>query len=227
MPHMPGHPAAPPPGGMPSASGEMAPRARPGRPAPGQPAAPQTATPEEVAAAQQAEQEARLDAMAKMAPQPDERGYSVGAMKALGKAEADALAFLSDNLVPEAQLDVLRDWDAPKEALEGGRWQRPLPPELFLPLVVLFEGARQLGFEEQYALVPSDLVKEAGLRLVTAKVEKMGKDKALKKAGAPAPQARQPVPPQRGRAAPQTAAPQPGGAQSGAEREAILMEAAG
>jgi hypothetical protein len=112
-----------------------------------------------------------------MAPQP-EKPYPIAALKTLGKEVAKAYDELSDGQVPEEMTDALSKWEPP-----GGEksWPQPLPPDLFIPTFLLFDTAQKLGSDHK--LEPEKLATVGGLRMVTADVKKLGKDKALKEAG--------------------------------------------
>ena len=115
----------------------------------------------------QQEQMAQVEAIASSAPQP-EKPYSTKLIKKL----ADTINKLIDK-VDKEMADV-------EYVSEGPKHEGPLPPEVYVPLVLVLGFASQLGFEK-YQMDPATLVNDAALRKAQGIVKMMAKDKDLVK----------------------------------------------
>ena len=113
----------------------------------------------------QQEQMAQVEALAASAPQP-EKPYSTKLIKKL----ADEINKMIDK-VDKEMADI-------EYVPEGPKHDGPLPPEVFVPLVLVLGFASQLGFEK-YQMDPATLVNDAALRKAQGLVKMMSKDKDL------------------------------------------------
>ena len=112
------------------------------------------------------EQAARMQAVAAAAPEPSE-AYDVKLInKLVDELNALASKALGEGAVPEIVFDA-----------EGEtKWARPLPGNIFVPLVAVNEMATQMKFDK-YTFDPMELDSNAGLRTASAKVRQMHSDK--------------------------------------------------
>jgi len=112
------------------------------------------------------EQAARMQAVASSAPEPSE-AYDVKLVnKLVDELNALANKALGEGSVPEIVFDA-----------EGEtKWARPLPGNVFVPLVAVNEMATEMGFDK-YTFDPAELGSNAGLRSAAAKVRQMHSDK--------------------------------------------------
>ena len=155
----PGEPGAPP---MPPAGPGAAPMPGPGPMGP--PPGPMPGGPEDEAMA-------RVADLASQAPQP-KKPYSVKALQTLIGQMNDTIDELGGGDLPDLEVDF------------GGekRWDQPLPPDLFVPLVALSEAVKLVAggeFAEKYAFDPLEIVDDVQVRKATAQLRRMAKDKKL------------------------------------------------
>lgn len=143
----------------PEAGGAMPPQAAP----------PQGATPEQAAAAGQQEQMAQIEAIAASAPQP-EKPYSAAMVKKVVKA-LNALIDKVDKKMADVEFEP-----------EGSKIEGPLPPDVFVPIVLVLTFVQQLPGMEKYQMDPGELVSDAALRKLQGLLKMMAKDKDLIKA---------------------------------------------
>ena len=129
-------------------------------------------SPEELA--QLEEQEAMLeqDLMSQAAPAPD-KPFSVKAIQTLlSEFNTTLEAFAGDDM-PDLE------W----AGVEGGdKWDQPLPPEVFAPLVALNDSLKLVEdgkYFDKYGIDLEALTSDAELRKATAQLKKMAKDKKL------------------------------------------------
>ena len=115
---------------------------------------------------------ARAEAIASAAPQP-KKPFSFQAIKSLIDEFNKAVDALGGGDLPDVA------WEEP----EGEkRWDMPLPPEIFVPLVALFEALKMIGdgsMFEKYGLDPEELVDDTALRKAAGQLKRMAKDKDL------------------------------------------------
>ena len=112
------------------------------------------------------EQAARMQAVAAAAPEPSE-AYDIKLINKL----VDELNALAEKALGEGQVPEIV-FDAEGET----KWAKPLPPNIFVPLVAVGEMAAQLEFDK-YTFDPAELDSNAGLRATSAKVRQMRSDK--------------------------------------------------
>ena len=150
--------AGPPPeAGMPPAEPGMEP------PAAG-------ATPEGNMEAMEQERMAQMEAIAQAAPQP-EKPYSTALLSKL----ADSLNAFVTNIDPNmAQIEF---------APEGNKWDQPMPPEIFVPLVLVMAFVDSISGQNEgfakYVMDPAEIVNDAAVRKATSLVQMMAKDQEL------------------------------------------------
>lgn len=143
------------------------------------------ATPEAAAAANQQEQMAQIEAIAASAPNP-EKPYSSSMVKKV----VTALNSLIDK-VDKQMADV-------EFQGEGSKVEGPLPPDVYVPIVLVLSFVQQLPGMEKYQMDPSELVSDAALRKLHGILKMMEKDKDLleaMKGQAEAPEQEEPMPP--------------------------------
>lgn len=129
-------------------------------------------TADELGQLEQEEAMLEQDIMAQAAPQP-EKPFSVKAIQTLLSEFNSTLdAFAGDDL-PDLE------W----AGVEGGdKWDQPLPPEVFAPLVALNDSLKLIEggeYFDKYGIELEALTSDAELRKATAQLKKMGKDKKL------------------------------------------------
>ena len=159
---------APPPGGeMMPPGGEMMPPG--GEMMPPDAGAP---SPEDIEGLEQEEAMLQQDVMSQAAPMP-EQPFSTKAIETLLSEFNNTIDAFAGEDVPNLE------W----AGSEGGnKWDQPLPPEVFAPLVALNESLKLIGegeFFDKYSLDLEALTSDAELRKATATLKKMSKDKKL------------------------------------------------
>ena len=135
--------------------------------------APPPGSPEELEQGMAQEAAARAEAIAAMAPEP-EQPYETRTIQTM----VDQFNKTVDALGGEALPDV--EWTP-----DGDKWDAPLPPEIFVPIVALNEALKLIedgAFFDKYGFDPSTLVSNNDVRKVTASLSKMEKDKKLQEA---------------------------------------------
>tara|TARA_R100000152_G_C6779051_1_gene210274 strand:- start:54 stop:704 length:651 start_codon:yes stop_codon:yes gene_type:complete len=129
-------------------------------------------TPDDITALE--EEEAMLDQeiMAQAAPQP-EKPFSVDAIQTLLSEFNNVLDVFAGEDIPDIE------WTGSEG---GGKWDEPLPPEVFTPLVALNDTLEILedgSYADKYRIELEALTSDAELRKATASLKKMAKDKKL------------------------------------------------
>ena len=157
----PGAPAGAPP--MPPGGPGMAP--------PGPPMDPGAAGPEDLAAAEQQEAMAKMEAIAATAPQP-KKPYSVKSIQTFAGEVDSAIDALAGTDIP------LPEW-SPEAG--GDKGDQPLPLEVYAPAVALVEAVRALGDKkfDKHLFEPTELFSDSELKAASGKVRSMSKDKGL------------------------------------------------
>lgn len=156
----PGEPGGPPAGAPPDMAGGPPPGPPPGAP----PGGPDDA------------QIAQLEQIAASAPMP-EKPYTVKVVESLVGQVNDTVDALGGQDFPDIELDL--------SAADGKKWNQPLPPALFVPLVALNDALRMVEdgkFFDKYGFDPTELMVDADLRKATAQLKRMEKDKKLAEA---------------------------------------------
>ena len=113
----------------------------------------------------------QMMAVAEAAPVP-EKPYSVKVIENLVKVFNVTLGKLSDGEIPEIVLEL--------EGAEKNKWDKQLPPEIFLPLVAISEAVKVIGggeYADKYGFDPMELDSDTQLRKAAAQLTRMGKDK--------------------------------------------------
>ena len=157
---------APPEGEMMPPEGEMMPPGGEMVPPGGEP------TPDDIMALEQEEAGLDQEIMAQAAPQP-EKPFSVDAIQTLLSEFNKTLDKFAGEDIPDIE------WAG---AEGGGKWDQPLPPEVFTPLVALNDTLSILEdgkYLDKYAIELDALTSDAELRKATASLKKMAKDKKL------------------------------------------------
>ena len=151
------------------------PGAAPGAPPlpPGGPGAAPPMPPEAAAPMPSPEDEAmgRVSEIAAQAPEPS-KPYTVKALQTLLKQFNDTVDTLSGGDLPEIEVDFG----------EEKKWDQPIPPDLFVPLVALSEALKMVAdgeFAEKYDFDPLGMDSDVGVRKTTAQLVRIGKDKKL------------------------------------------------
>lgn len=111
--------------------------------------------------------------MAESAPQP-EKPFTVKAINTLVKQLNDTLSKLSDEEMPELTFD-------PGD-VKGGKFDSPLPPEVFITLLAVVQLLQMVGggeFADKYEFDPFTAVTDTDLRKMTAQLKRISKDKKL------------------------------------------------
>ena len=191
------------------------PGAAPGAPPPGADMGP---GPGDVMDAEADEAAARQGMLAAAAPKPT-KPFAVKAVQNLISQFNDTLDALGGGDLPDVA------WEPPPDA--GAKWNEPLPPEIFAPLLALSEALKMVEdgkFDKKYGYAPTEIVDDTQVRKVTAQLKRMAKDKGLAEAmQAPVEgpeEAPSPVPPPPGEMSPEDqalmngmgpAGPEPGG----------------
>ena len=159
---------APPPGGeMMPPGGEMMPPG--GEMMPPEAGAP---SPEDIEGLEQEEAMLQQDVMSQAAPMP-ETPFTTKAIETLLSEFNNTIDAFAGEDIPDLE------WAG---AEGGNKWDQPLPPEVFAPLVALNESLKLIGegeFFDKYSLDLEALTSDAELRKATANLKKMSKDKKL------------------------------------------------
>jgi hypothetical protein len=121
------------------------------------------ATPDDAMASQEAQRIAQMEAIAAAAPQP-EKPYSSNVVVKF----VDSM----NNMVEEVDPDMAAIEYTP----EGTRIDGPLPPEVFVPFVIIMSFLQTMEGMEKYIMDPSTLVNDAALRKATAQINMLTKD---------------------------------------------------
>jgi len=114
--------------------------------------------------------EAQLQDIAASAPPPT-KPFSVKALKTLLDTFNDTLKKISSVEMPMIELDFEG---------EKGKFDQPLPGDLFLPLVAISELVKMVAggeFESKYTFDPFNMLNDTDVRKVTALLKMMAKDK--------------------------------------------------
>tara|TARA_R100001082_G_scaffold28821_1_gene14481 strand:+ start:15557 stop:16222 length:666 start_codon:yes stop_codon:yes gene_type:complete len=114
----------------------------------------------------------RADAIAASAPEPS-KPYTVRAIQTLVDQFNDTIDALGGEDLPEVEF----------MSPEGEkRWEQPLPPSVFVPLVALTESLKLIGggeYHEKYGFDPMELTDDTALRKASGQLGRMAKDKDL------------------------------------------------
>ena len=151
------------------------PGAAPGAPPmpPGGPGAAPPMPPEGAAPMPSPEEEAmgRVSEIAAQAPEPT-KPYTVKSLETLLKQFNETVDTLSGGDLPEIEVDFG----------EEKKWDQPIPPDLFVPLVALSEALKMVEegkFAEKYDFDPLGMDSDVGVRKTTAQLVRISKDKKL------------------------------------------------
>lgn len=176
-PSMGSRPGGPPGGPMPPGPGGPGGAPGPGGPPPGPPGPP--GPPQDPAALQQSEDVAKLEAIAASAPQPT-KPFTVKRIQSMSQQldkTVDAIAS-SDVPVPA--------WPPEGAEIPKGKWDQPLPPEVYAPFFVLQKAIESLVASgekfEKYILDPMSLTDDSAVSQAIARLTSMAKDRKLKEA---------------------------------------------
>lgn len=131
----------------------------------GQMPAPQ-ATPDAAMAAMEQERQAQIAQIEQMAPQP-ESPYTASLVVKL----VDAINKLIEMVDP--------DMAGIEYTPEGDRIDGPLPPEVFVPFVLVMSFVATMPGMDKYMMDPTELINDAAVRKATAQIGRMQKDKEL------------------------------------------------
>jgi hypothetical protein len=156
---MPGGEGMPPGGEMMPPGGEMMP---PGAPP----------SPDDIVALEEEEAMLESQVMSEAAPQP-ESPFSVAAIQTLLSEFNSTLDKFAGEDIPDLE------WPG---AEGGNKWDQPLPPEVFAPLVALNDTLQLVEdgkYFDKYGIELEALTSDAELRKATASLKKMAKDKKL------------------------------------------------
>ena len=123
-------------------------------------------TPDEAMAAMEQERQAQIAQIEQMAPQP-EQPYTVSLVVKM----VDAM----NNLIESVDPDMAGIEFTP----EGDRIDGPLPPEVFVPFVLIMSFVATMEGMEKYMMNPEELVNDAAIRKATAQIGMMQKDKEI------------------------------------------------
>jgi len=111
--------------------------------------------------------------IAASAPAP-KKPYTVKALETLVKQFNDTMNKLADGQLPEVDVDFT--------VVEGNKWEQPLPPQLFVPLVAINEALKMLEegkYADKYGFDPMDMTSDVEVRKATAQLKRMANDKKL------------------------------------------------
>jgi len=111
--------------------------------------------------------------IAASAPMP-EKPYTVKALETLVKQFNDTMNTLAQGQLPEVDVDF--------SVVEGNKWDQPLPPQLFVPLVAINEALKMLEggkYADKYGFDPLEMTSDVEVRKATAQLKRMSKDKKL------------------------------------------------
>tara|TARA_R110000824_G_scaffold127013_4_gene286878 strand:- start:1074 stop:1679 length:606 start_codon:yes stop_codon:yes gene_type:complete len=115
---------------------------------------------------------ARAEAIASSAP-PPKSPFSFQAIKSLIDEFNKTIDSLGGEDLPEVEF----------EAPDGEkRWNQPLPPAIFVPVVALLEALKMIddgGMFDKYGFDPEELVDDTSLRKAAGQLKRMAKDKKL------------------------------------------------
>lgn len=129
-------------------------------------------SPDDVVALEDQEAMMQQEMMGQAAPEP-ESPFNAKAIGSLIDEFNSTLDAFAGGDIPDVE------WDAPEGET---KWDAPLPPEIYVPLIALNEALKMIGdgeFFDKYGIEPETLTSDAELRKVTANLKKMGKDKKL------------------------------------------------
>jgi hypothetical protein len=152
-------------------------------------------SPEEAMALADEEAALREDVTGKTAPAP-EKPYSVETIKGLITQFNETLDALGGQDFPDIT------WDPPHEG--ASKWDAPLPPEIYVPLVAMKETLAAVAegeFAKKYEIKCEEAVNDTEVRKITGTLARMAKDKKLAEA------MMAPLPAQPGAEPPPTPAP--------------------
>lgn len=161
---------------MPAPKGSPAAPAAPpkGGPAPMDAGPEGAAMRERAANAMMDKERARYETMAAAAPKP-KKPYSATTVQTLVDTFNETLDKLGGQDLPNVTVDLAG----------ADRWDQPLPPAIFVPLVALFQAVEQVGngkFAGKYTVTPEELADDTGLRMAAGQLTRMGNDQMLAKA---------------------------------------------
>ena len=125
-----------------------------------------TGTPDEAMAAMEQERQAQIAQIEQMAPEP-EQPYTASLVVKL----VDSMNSLIESVDP--------DMAGIEYVPEGDRIDGPLPPEVFVPFVLIMSFVATMEGMEKYMMAPEELVNDAAIRKATAQIGRMQKDTAL------------------------------------------------
>lgn len=134
------------------------------------------ATPDEVMATGEQEAQARRDMLASAAP-PPEKPFSIKSIQTLITQFNDTVDAFGGEDLPNVE------WTPPEGM--GAKWDQPLPPEIYVPLIALEDAMGVVAggeFVDKYKLVASEITSDTEVRKATAQLSRMAKDKKLVKA---------------------------------------------
>lgn len=161
----------------PAAAGAAAPAPKPGT-------ADDAAMRERAAGALADAERAKYEAIAASAPKP-KKPYTAVAVNSLVEQFNDTIDQLGGQDLPNVEVDL------------GGqdRWPDPLPAQIFVPMMALFQAVEQVGggkWAGKYTVTADELVDDTGLRMAAGQLKRMAGDAALAKemqapVGGPAP----------------------------------------
>jgi hypothetical protein len=117
--------------------------------------------------------EAQYQQMAESAPQP-EKPFTVKMVKTLVKQLNDTLSKISDEEIPELSFEP--------EDVKGGKYDAPLPPDVFITLLAIVQLLQMVGggeFADKYEFDPFTAVTDTDLRKMAAQLKRISKDKKL------------------------------------------------
>mgnify|MGYP003135706101 FL=1 len=117
--------------------------------------------------------DAQYQQMAESAPQP-EKPFTVKAIDTLVKQLNETLSKISEDEMPELTFE-------PEEA-KGGKYDAPLPPDVFITLLAIVQLLQMIGggeFADKYEFDPFTAVSDTDLRKMTAQLKRISKDKKL------------------------------------------------
>ena len=129
-----------------------------------------------VAADQQAAAEKQAMIM-QTVPQPSGKGYNIKGMTNL----RDAINAAVTALTPEGMEPPFQSAFEPvgPQGEKVTSWEQPLPPDLYIPVVVIDRGVKETTGESKYDLRPEGMSDDKGVRHATTNLQRMSKDKKL------------------------------------------------
>ena len=129
-------------------------------------------SPDDIGALEQEEAMMQQEMLAQTAPEP-EKPFTVKAIGTLIDEFNSTLDAFAGDDIPDLS------WAAP----EGeSKWDAPLPPEIYVPLIALNESLKMVEggeFFDKYGMEPDTITSDPEIRKATANLKKMGKDKKL------------------------------------------------